>query len=138
MPAWQVLRGDAVAEHQEAYGFHAQLASVLEVLDRNVCLGAGGGNTGYRCANFMGLVQIVDGSKPWQHQHGDLRLLGLVHRCLDQVQFWGQREAVVEGGSAQAIAVSTAVRESRESGAAELIGFLLETLAGMGKVPDSK
>ena len=52
------------------------------------------------------LVQVMDGAQARKHQHGDLRVAGFVDGGADQVELGGEREAVVERGTAQAVAVA--------------------------------
>ena len=53
----------------------------------------------------MGLLEVVDRAEAGQHEDGNLGLSGLVDGGADQVELVDLGEAVVEGGSAEAVAV---------------------------------
>ena len=81
----QLLRRNGVRHHQEADGLQAELAGQPEVLDRDVGLGAVGGDPADRAAVVLGLLDVVLGAHAGQHQEGDLGLFGGLGRQLDQL-----------------------------------------------------
>ena len=94
-----------MGQHEEADRFHAELAGLAEVLDRDVRLGAVRRDAGHGRPDGVGLLQVVHGAEPREHEDGDLRLCGLVHGCLDEIELVDLGEAVVERGPAEAVAV---------------------------------
>ena len=94
-----------MAHHQEADGLQAQLAGQPEVLDRDVGLGAVGGDPADRAAVVLRLLDVLLGADTGQHQEGDLGFLGRLGRQLDQLLLGGLGEPVVEARPAQPVAV---------------------------------
>ena len=101
----QLLRRDRVAHHQEPDGLQAQLAGQAEVLDRNIGLGAVGGDPADRAAVVLRLLDVFLGANAGQHQEGDLGFLGRLGGQLDQLLLGGLGEPVVEARAAQSVAV---------------------------------
>ena len=101
----QLLRRNGVGHHQEPDGFQAQLTRQPEVLDRDVGLGAMGGDPADRAAVVLRLLDVLLGAHAGQHQEGDLGLFRRLGRELDQLLLGGLGEAVVERRAAQPVAV---------------------------------
>ena len=94
-----------VAHHQEADGLHAQMAGVLDVLARDVGLGAMRGHAHHAHAGVIGVLQVVHGADAGQQQRGDPGVFDLAGHGLDPFQIGVRAEAVVEAGALQAVAV---------------------------------
>ncbi|MDT4873851.1 hypothetical protein FQZ97_1091170 [compost metagenome] len=94
-----------MAHHQKAHGVHAQLAGVLDVLLRDIRLGAVGRHAHHASARVIGVLQIVDSADSGQQQGGDLRVPHHVGGGFDPLQVGVGAEAVVEGRALQAVAV---------------------------------
>ena len=101
----QLLRRDGVGHHQEPDGFQAQLAGQPEVLDRDVGLGAVGGDPADRAAVVLRLFDVFLGADAGQHQEGDLGLFGGLGGELDQLLLGRLGEPVVEARATQPVAV---------------------------------
>ena len=102
----QLVRPDPVREHQEADGFHAQLAGGGEMLDRHVGLGAVGGHPGDLRADT---VHLAAGSstvpRPGSTSTAIFARFTVLDGGLDQLGVGAQAEAVVERRAGQPVAV---------------------------------
>ena len=96
---------DPVREHQEANGFHAQVARGREVLDGHVGLGAVGRDPGDRAPALVDLAQVLHGAQTGQHQHRDLGLRRRLTAAATSLGRLTQAEPVVEGRAGQPVAV---------------------------------
>ncbi len=138
----QHLRRPAVRHHEEPDGLQAEFAGEAEVLDGDVRLGAVGGDPADRGAVVRGLADVVLEAETRQHQEGDLRPAGGLHRGLDELLLRGVAEAVVEGGPAEAVAVRdlddghARVVECADDGGDVVDGELV--LLGVGSVPEGR
>lgn len=101
----ELFRRDGVAHHQEADGLQPEFAGQAEVLDGHVGLGAVRGDPADRAAVVLGLLDVLLGAHPGQHQEGDLGVLGGLGGQLDQLLLGGLGEPVVEARAAQPVAV---------------------------------
>lgn len=94
-----------MAHHEEADGIHVELAGHGDVLLGDIGLGAVGGDTDGVDAEFARHLEVIDGANARQQQGRDL---GLLHLGNDgaEVFFVGMgREAVVDRGTTEAVAV---------------------------------
>ena len=94
-----------MAHHQKADGLQTEVAGEAEVLDRDVGLGAVGGDPADRGAVVVGGLDVLLDAQSGQHQEGDLGVLGGLRRELDQFLLGGLGEAVVEAGATEAVTV---------------------------------
>ena len=102
----QLLGRGAVAHHQEADRLHAERPGQPEVLDRDVRLGAVGGDPGHRGAGLASVAEVVHGADAGDQQDGDLGRGRLLGRRTDQDDVLDLGEAVVERRAADAVAVA--------------------------------
>ena len=86
-------------------GLQAELAGQPEVLDRDVGLGAVGGDPADRPAVVLRLLDVLLGADAGQHQERDLGFLRGLGRQLDQLLLGGLGEPVVEARPAQPVTV---------------------------------
>ena len=117
-----------VAHHQEADGLQAELAGQAEVLDRDVRLGAVGGDPADLAAVVLRGADVVLGADAGEHQERDLGPLRGLGRDLDQLLLGRLREAVVERRAAEAVAVGHL--DHRDAGGVERLDDVVHLLRG--------
>ena len=101
----ELLGADGVRHHQEADGLQTTVTGHGEVLLGDVGLGAVGGDADHRHAEVVGGDDVVLDPEPRQHQRRDLGVACLVDGGLHQHLLVDEREAVVVGRTAEAVAV---------------------------------
>ena len=94
-----------VRHHQESGDIHAELARELDVLLRDVGLGAVGRDAHRPRARLVGLAQVVNRPDPGKQERGELRMLQGIGGGGDVVEVGFLREAVIERHAGQAVAV---------------------------------
>ena len=101
----QTLGAVHVGHHQEADGVHVELARVGDVLLAHVGLGAVRRHADGVHAQAVRHLQVVDGADAGQQQGRDLGLLHQRDHGAQVLLVGVGREAVVDAGAAQAVAV---------------------------------
>ncbi len=91
---------------EKADRVHAERARRLDVLPRDVGLGAVGGDAHAARAGVIGVLEIVNGSDARQQQHGHDGALALLRDRGDPLAVVVGAEAVVEGRAGDAVAVA--------------------------------
>ena len=76
----ELLRGNGVGHHQKPDRLQAEVSRQPEVLDGHVGLGAVGGDAADRPAVVLGLLDVLLGAHPGQHQKRDPGGLGGLRR----------------------------------------------------------
>ena len=94
-----------VAHHQEARDVHAKVAGGLDMLFRDVRLGAMGSDAHRFHAHFAGVLQIVDRTDAGQQQRGEHAVFEHFGDCADPVPVGIGAEAIVEAGALKAVAM---------------------------------
>ncbi|MCY1511327.1 hypothetical protein D9M68_457430 [compost metagenome] len=101
----QLLAGQHVAHHQEADGVHAQLASVFDVLTRDVRLGAVSSHTYHSSTCVVRILEVMHRADARQQQGSDLGMANHIGHRFDVLEVRMLAEAVVEAGALQAVTV---------------------------------
>ena len=113
----QLLRRNRVSHHEESDCFESTLTREAEVLDGYVGLGAVSCDTADGRTVVLRDDDVVLDAQSGQHQEGDLRVCRGLDGSFDEFLLGSLREAVVEGGSAETVAVSDL--DDRHSGSVE-------------------
>jgi hypothetical protein len=99
------FRLDHVRHHQEADGVQPHLAAEHDVLLGDIGLGAVRGDADGGDAAVGGHLKVIDGADARQQQRRDLGLFHQRHHRAQVLFVGGGREAVVDRGAAEAVAV---------------------------------
>ena len=102
----QLLDRSHMRHHQKADRVHAERARRLDMLLRDVGLGAVCRDAHAAGAGLVGVPEVVHGADPRQKKHGDDGVLTLFCDGRDPLAVIVRAEAVVEGRAGDAVAVA--------------------------------
>ena len=100
------IRGDHVRHHQKGDRIHAEVAGRLDMLPRDVGLGAMRGDADAARAGIVGGLQIVHRADARQEQDCHQRMLHFLRDGGDPLGVVMQAEAVVEGRAGEPVAMA--------------------------------